>query len=210
MAKSTIQELTNNLYSELRYDSASSDTITGPFVLEVCSMLNKCGIDCPSKNSYDFDVSNAVANFQRQYMGSGTGVLTNATWQAMMLYVKKNNPDEVEGNAEFGNGNSEALDASDNPHYIPFFNRDNFRTHRRNRKDIEIIFGSGSIKKTIKDVFMRSSTVEVNTSGEPIAEVYEFIARDVQESDEIMDAYRYGTLKNEVQAASDIQYKFPY
>lgn len=210
MAKSTIQELTNNLYSELRYDSASNSIPAGSFVREVCETLVKCGIECPVKNSYDFEVSNAVSEFQKQYMGNGTGVLTNTTWQAMLLYIKKHNPDEIKDDSEYGDGNSEVLDASDNPHYVSFFNMENFKTHRKNRKDIEIIFGSGTIRKTITDVFMRSSTIEVNTSGEPVAEVYEFIARDVKESDEVMDTYRHESIPQGIQAPSDIQYKFPY
>ena len=38
---------------------------------------------------------------------------------------------------------------------------------------------------------MRSVTIEVDTSGNPISEIYEFIARDVIESDELYDSIKY-------------------
>ena len=53
---------------------------------------------------------------------------------------------------------------------------------------------------------MRSVSVEVDTSGNPISEVYEFIARDIKESDEINDVTRYNG--NEDGSSSDIKYNF--
>jgi hypothetical protein len=82
------------------------------------------------------------------------------------------------------------------------------KTHRRNYKDIKIVFGNNTVVKTIKNVFMRSVSVEVDTSGNPISETYEFIAQDIVESDEIMDSSKYLTKEDET--STDITYQFPY
>ena len=105
---------------------------------------------------------------------------------------------------------SESLDESNSPHYESFFSKDRYKTFRRNSKDIKIIFGNGSIVKTIKNVFMRSVNVEVDTSGNPISEVYEFIAQDVKESDEISDAMKYNEIDEEVIVTSNIKYVYPF
>ena len=73
---------------------------------------------------------------------------------------------------------------------------------------IKIVFGNKSITKTIKDVFMRSVSVEVDTSGNPVSEVYEFIARDVKESDEINDITKYNG--DEDGSSSDIKYQYDF
>jgi hypothetical protein len=110
--------------------------------------------------------------------------------------------DIIEGEDEAGDGIVAEL--SESPHYNSFFDNDNFKMHRRNHKDIKIVFGNKSITKTIKDVFMRSVSVEVDTSGNPVSEIYEFIARDVIESDEIADVNKYTDMDS--YASSDIKH----
>lgn len=200
-----ILDLTNQNYNELRYDSASKEVITGEFVREVCLLLNKCGIDVESKTVYDDVISAAVSEFQSKVKMSITGILNTSTWQAM-LYYSENMSDIIESDES----DEEDLynDQSSSPHFNSFFDEDNFKTHRKNKKDIKIVFGNNSISKTIKDVFMRSVSVEVDTSGNPISEIYEFIARDVIETDEISDLYKYNGIQD--YTPSDIQYNFDY
>lgn len=188
MIAQTIPELTNYQYNELTYN-ISTDLIVGNFIYQICDLLDKCYINIKPTNIYDYDVANAVAEFQSAIGITPTGILTTSTLQAMILYSDKVN-DEIESGEEVTSG--ETVDnLLQSPHYGSFFDDENYKLHRRNSKDIKIVFGNNSITKTIKNVFMRSVTVEVDTSGNPISEVYEFIAQDVTESDEMNDINKY-------------------
>ena len=202
----TIQELTNNHYTELLYYQDPNMIISGDFIIKVRHMLNKCDIDTVGTgNIFDLDLEQAVQIFQSKMHMAPTGILDNPTWQNMILYAAKYS-DSVEDNIlETAVENGEV---SDSPHYNSFFGTSNMKTHRRNHKDIKIVFGNNTVTKTIKNVFMRSVSVEVDTSGNPISETYEFIAQDIIESDEIMDSNKY--LTPEDSTPSDITYTYPY
>lgn len=204
MIAQTIPELTNYEYNELSYDSAGT-LITGSFMHQICDLLNKCGIDIQSTDVYDETVENAVSEFQQIVDMDNTGILTTDTLQAMIVYADKMN-DTIESSEEESEVTN--TETSNSPHYNSFFNEENYKIHRLNHKDIKIVFGNKSITKTIKDVFMRSVSVEVDTSGNPISEIYEFIARDIKESDEINDVTKY-TGEEDVMPAN-IPYKFPF
>lgn len=209
MTAQTIPELTNYEYNELSYNSAEA-LITGDYIYEVCELINKCGIDIKPTNVYDYTVYNAVMQFQEitgmtSANGACSGILTTGTLQAMILYSKK-----ISDVVESDDTEEDEIEETENtsPHYNSFFEDDKLKIHRRNRKDIKIVFGNKSITKTIKDVFMRSVSVEVDTSGNPISEIYEFIARDVKESDEITDVNKYSG--DEPTTSSDVQYDFTF
>lgn len=202
MIAQTIPELTNYEYNELYYNSAGT-LITGSYIYQVCDLLDKCGISIQSTNVYDGTVADAVLQFQQAMGMNATGILTTNTLQAMIVYAKKMS-DIITGEDEDNEGT--VADISESPHYNSFFNDDKYKMHRRNHKDIKIVFGNKSITKTIKDVFMRSVTVEVDTSGNPVSEIYEFVARDVTESDEISDIGNY--VDEESYTSSDIKYDF--
>ena len=201
MIAQSIPELTNYEYNELSYNSAGT-LITGNFMYQICDLLNKCGINVQPTNVYDNNIENAVSEFQQTVEIAVTGVLTTNTLQTMIVYANKMS-DIIENNDSILDNNE--TEVSDSPHYNSFFDDDNYKIHRRNRKDIKIVFGNKSITKTIKDVFMRSVSVEVDTSGNPISEIYEFIARDIKESDEINDITKYN---GEDTSSSDIPYNF--
>lgn len=204
MIAQTIPELTNYEYNELSYNSAAT-LITGSFMYQVCDLLGRCGIDIKPTDTYDDTVAEAVAKFQSMAMSYATGILTTATFQAMILYADKITNNIITDDGEIENVTEEKI--SESPHYNSFFDNENYKVHRRNHKDIKIVFGNKSITKTIKDVFMRSVSVEVDTSGNPISEVYEFVARDIKESDEISDINKYnGELES--LSSSDIKYNF--
>lgn len=209
MTAQSIPELTNYEYNELSYNTAGT-LITGDYIYEVCELINKCGIDIQPTNTYDYTVYNAVMQFQEMAGmtpadGKCSGILTTGTLQAMILYSKNIN-DVVESDDAEEDDIKEVESTS--PHYNSFFEDDKLKIHRRNRKDIKIVFGNKSITKTIKDVFMRSVSVEVDTSGNPISEIYEFIARDIKESDEITDVNKYSG--DEPTTSSDIPYDFTF
>ncbi len=201
MTAQSIPELTNYEYSELSYNSAAP-LITGSFIYTICDLLDKCYISIKPTDTYDYTMSTAVSQFQTMVHMTSTGILTTETLQAMILYADKIS-DTIENEEE--GAETVVDDLTESPHYNAFFDDENYKMHRRNHKDIKIVFGNKSITKTIKDVFMRSVTVEVDTSGNPISEVYEFIARDVIESDEISDINKY-TGADVVTSSSDIKY----
>ncbi len=67
----------------------------------------------------------------------------------------------------------------------PFFSPDNISKLRKSKFDITIVYGAkgNKARKLIKVVPM-SVTQEMNASGEPIYDVYEFVARDVVYSED--------------------------
>lgn len=187
MIAQSIPELTNYEYNELSYNSAST-LITGSFIYQICDLLDKCGIDVRTTNMYDNTLADAVVQFQQLVNINATGILTTPTLQAMIVYADRMS-NMIVDDSDSSEESEEST--SNSPHYNSFFDDDNYKMHRRNNKDIKIVFGNKSVTKTIKDVFMRGVTVEVDTSGNPISEIYEFIARDVTESDEILDVTKY-------------------
>lgn len=67
----------------------------------------------------------------------------------------------------------------------PFFSPENLLTLRRSRFDIDLVYGAkGTKSRKIINVVPMSVSQEVNASGEPIYDVYEFIAQDVIYSDD--------------------------
>lgn len=202
----TVAELTDGLYNELSYNSATT-IIKGVFVTNLCGLLRACGIKVANTTEYNLEVSNAVMEFQALLnMEKKTGILDDATYQTMILYYNKLIDNVIEEDDE---DEEDTKTVSISPHFDSFFADERFKMFRRNHKDIKIVFGNGSVTKTIKDVFMRSVTVEVDTSGNPISEVYEFIARDIKESDELSDASKY-VGSGEFTTSSDVKYLFNY
>ena len=55
---------------------------------------------------------------------------------------------------------------------------------------------------------MRSMSVQVDTSGNPISEVYNFIARDIKESDASEDLGKYTGEERIMSSSSDIKYSY--
>lgn len=62
----------------------------------------------------------------------------------------------------------------------PFFNPDKINTLRKSKFDITIVYGAkGKKARKLISVVPMSVTQEMNASGEPIYDVYEFVAQDV-------------------------------
>ena len=201
-AAQTIPELTNYEYNELCYNSAGT-LIVGNYVSRICFLLNRCDIEVPIIEEYNDVVAIAVSQFQEMTGLNITGNLNTSTFQAMILYADKME-DSISSDEESVNETVQEL--SESPHYNSFFDDEKYKMHRRNHKDVKIVFGNKSITKTIKNAFMLGVSLEVDTSGNPISEVYEFIAQDVVESDEITDANKYTGIEHAT--SSDVQYNF--
>lgn len=206
----TIAELTNNELTELTY-SSSKPAIRYDGIYELCALLKRAGIDVKTTRVYGQELSEAVKRFQKKIGDPETGTLNEATLAKLTAAADENSPAIV---AEAQEGGDYVIpnyngDNGINPHYSPYFDPKNSKTFRQNRKDIKIVLGGDSITKTIIGVFLRSQTVEFDTSGNPISEIYEFVARDIKESDESLDAAKY-TAEEPNTAPSDVQYQFNF
>ena len=176
-------------YSTLRLGNECDD------IPELRILLDKAGMDMTKyshggdNNRYDTGVEEAVSDFQRTSMGiTPTGVVDDATLNALIACA--NNMSDIIYSETTNQINNDTSD-EDSPHFDSFFTTDNKKLGRKNQVDIKIILGDNSIVKTIHNVYMRSVSTEFDTSGNPIAEVYEFIAQDLTESDEPNDASKY-------------------
>lgn len=168
---------------------------TGPCIAELRILLDKAGIDMTKYSSgtdinyYDTGIEEAVSEFQSISMGiTPTGMVDDSTLNALIACA--NNMSDI----IYSETTSQIdIDTSDDgtPHFDSFFTADNTKTGRKNQVDIKIVLGDNSITKTIHNVYMRSVSTEFDTSGNPVAEVYEFIAQDLTESDEPNDSGKY-------------------
>lgn len=212
-SNSTIYNLTEGQYRSLRYNPVGTN-YTGPLVREIMNLIKRAGGDVTNTNidTVGAAFTGVITKFQSNNNLPVTGVLDDSLLH--YLYDKANE-----------NSNNEIIDDSDityeypsaysnnltyNPHYDPFFLNSSSKAGRKNHKDIVIEFGDGSNKKLIKDVFMRSVSVQVDTSGNPISEVYSFIARDIKEYDADEDINKYIGESEELTAPSDIVYEYQH
>ncbi len=187
----TVSEFTGGLYTEIKLQA---NVIKGDFVSQIADLLDKCGIGIYTqynlsdkyKNCYGVIFQMAVIEFQEQQGLSASGIIDDATLAELLsnsgsdiVYTDTESSSDVEEDTEI------------NPHYDSYFDENNTKVLRRNKQDISINIGNGAIIKTIHDVYLRSVGLEVDTSGNPIYETYEFIAKDVTETDETNDADKY-------------------
>ena len=183
----TVMDYTDDI-SEVGYGSS------GPYVLTLRDLLNKAVIDIYNKyptDNYDYfdeGMEQAVMEFQKENGLTETGIINDDTLNAM-INVSNNLSDIIysEGVEDSEDTNIE----SGHPHYDSFFSSNNLKDARKNNQDIVITLGNGTITKTIHNVFMRGVSTEYDTSGNPISEIYEFIAQDLTESDEYRDNDKY-------------------
>lgn len=213
MAES-IYELTGHKYREIKYTNGISETAMYPFIERVCYCLRKLGLyNGQDTEQYTLELSKSVATFQKKYdVGDKTGTLDDDTYNKLISEADKAAKDTVTGGDE-NEDNSDSTDSGgdDYPgaHYGSFFSEQNSKQFRQNKRDIRILLGDGTIAKVIKDVYMRSLSVEVDASGNPISETYEFIARDVCESDNEEDLSKYTSL-GEDYAPADAAIKYDF
>ena len=198
-----------NFFDSLAIEGIQPGLPDNNYIERLCIMLNALGYNIGNNNkntrSYDTDVSAAVQRFQIEelHILSPSRSCTKSVYlEIFKSYLKTTTIDS--------DTNDEQTEDSHipNPHYDSFFDNTRDKMHRRNHKDIRIVFGNSTITKRIVDVFMRSVSVEVDTSGNPISEIYEFVARDIVESDESTDANNYDGLIAPGKSSSDIKYIF--
>lgn len=205
----TINSLTDGKYHSLFYDPIGRN-FSSSVVTSILGLIDKAGgIVNKYSNKVDNNFRDTVLSYQKRFGLKETGVLDDNLLQDIIGRAQTNANDEITDDSEDDQYSSPVtnVDVYD-AHYDPFFLNNSDKIYRRNHKDIIISFGDGTNHKIIKDVFMRSVSVQVDTSGNPISEVYNFIARDVKEADASEDTDKYIGEENTLSASSDIKYTY--
>lgn len=208
---SSIKDLTNGQFSSLGYDSTGNN-YSGPLVQKIVDLIDRAGGDVTNTrvSAIGSVFRNIILNYQKKYGLKQTGVLDDELLhdiynRAKALANNEVTEDSQSDDEEDNNfSNSDVYDA----HYDPFFLNNSDKVFRKNHKDIIISLGDNANTKIIKDVFMRSVSVQVDTSGNPISETYNFIARDIKESDASEDYNKYIGERSELSSSSDIKYSY--
>lgn len=204
---STIYKLTNNKYRAI--DQNATD-VPEDVIKNIMQLIRKIGCDTTNtdirKNGTSFQ--KVIKNVQKTFRMLETGVLDDNLLHYIYQKSQELDSDEIDDDSEEEDQNYWDETLVGNPHYDPYFINNSSKDARRNHKDIIIAFGDGSNRKIIKDVFMRSESVQVDTSGNPISEVYTFVARDVKESDAEEDQNKYIGDTEKANASSDIKYEY--
>ena len=137
-------------------------------------LLNRTDIT----GKYDTATESAVKSLQEQNELSADGVVNENTWNLLFNYLEDNDNEEI-SEADDYLLNTLAQNNNDS-----FFDKDKKQTLRKNNSTIKITYGNNTMTKTIDNVIFRSKSHTIYSDGTPIADVYEFIGRDLQESQE--------------------------
>ena len=142
-------------------------------------------------NTYNLTYYQAVKAFQKDFL-SGTacdGVLTSHTMKALEAEALGKMQAQIPSVAR---ATGQARSSSDST--VKDNEIDSFFSHHKQtllrRQGYSILIEIGDQEQYLKallDVRLRSKSVAVDASGNPIAEVYEFIARDLRENTEASD-----------------------
>ena len=205
----TVKELTGYQTSEVKYSISKILTNNYPFIRYMCQDLRKLGLySYADTTRYVPALATAVKEFKQKYMGiSNNSIINDEFIKALKSEANKTASDtinttgntDVPGNVgEDGDTYEAYLDSTDSDrtdnigaHYGQFFSEQNSKQFRQNKRDIRIVLGDGTVTKVIKEVYMRSVGTDVDASGNPISETYEFIAKDITETDNPEDVNGY-------------------
>lgn len=185
-------------WSEGYAELSKTNGYQGPAVSKLLTLLDQAGVDLSQYdigdgNIFNYGVEEALKDFQRVSLGmeNPSGILDNNTLNALLVSADiMKDLIIAENNEKVQQSQADANEDGD-PHYDTFFSEKNNKFGRQNQQDIIITLGDNTIVKTIRNVFVRGVSVEYDTSGNPISEVYEFIGQDLTESDEDNDLNKY-------------------
>lgn len=140
----------------------------------------------------DLFTENAVKSWQRSIGATATGWVSESNWNALFGDYDENKDtidyDDTEDSKYYkddniypgGTPNKYSEQATERP----FFNEQNGKQLRKANIDIQIKFGANnSMNRTLKNVYMRSIGQQIGANGEPIYDLYEFVARDLIDSE---------------------------
>lgn len=168
-------------YTGIIYKYDFGEEMKGDDVASIQCQLNYYGLlssyDITSK--YDLKTSNAVKELQRKHGLEVNGIVDEKVWDKLFnseqsIYEEKlfsssrKLTRDVEYDDSLGNVNT-------------FFTPENKDIFRRNNNDIIITYGPDHKQRILKNVIFNSKSQVISPSGEAIYDVYEFIARDIEE-----------------------------
>ena len=175
-----------------RYKAGQSPTTSSELV-EVGRWLVILGYLSASDigNAYNLTYYQAVKAFQKDYLGGAAcdGVLTPYVMSAIESEALGKTQSQVSNNARMAsNARSASSETVKGNEIDSFFSTSKSNLLRRQGYSILIEIGDHEqYLKALLDIRLRSKSVAVDASGNPIAEVYDFIARDLRENTEASD-----------------------
>lgn len=136
----------------------------------------------------------AVRKFQRANKMPASGICDNnikGTLNAQYDRYLKEQKDQADSTVSSGgHSNSNEVHPAEDNQYLEesFFSAKRDDTFRRNNYNIVIQIGDDDQHvKAITGVRLRSKTIQLDASGQPISESFEFIAKDLKENTEPTD-----------------------
>ena len=147
-------------------------------------------------NAYTYTYYQAVRAFQKDHCphSASDGILTPELLSAIQQVSpqKLSETQKARGGAPAGDtitqSSAKASSTVSENEKDSFFSTSNKTLLRRHGYSILVEIGDNEqYLKAIVDVRLRSKSISVDASGNPIAEVYEFIARDIRENTESTD-----------------------
>ena len=157
---------------------------------------------------FDLSTEKAVKNYQVANGISPTGIIGKAEWDLIFTETTPGTDDKpdikVDGNTNgqitnpdgtpvaIGDSNFVSKDEPDkipeqkydgSSKHTPYFNQYNTKQLRKTDLEMKIDFGANHpLSKIIKHMYLRSAGIEVDASGNPMYEIFEFVAQDVVET----------------------------
>lgn len=133
---------------------------------------------------YDYNYWTAVKSYQKSKGLSADGRLTESLIQQLEDdYAEVIAQTVSSSRSRSGSDEKKELFIEDS-----FFGETKETTLRSGGYSIVLIVGDDNqYKRTLTDVRMRSKTIQVDASGNPVTESYEFIAKDLKENTEPTD-----------------------
>ena len=128
---------------------------------------------------FGVETERAVKAYQRKQGILVSGIVDKTTWDRLF---KDTATIDDSSTPLVGDTGDSYIVGSNNKE--SFFNPSRKQSLRKNGSNIVITLGDNHRVKMIENVVFRSKAVVINASGEPIAETYDFIAKDLIESEE--------------------------
>lgn len=159
------------------YDSVFLSATIGTISFGSGGTLNLSGTSTDVLNGRYSSSNNDNDNFGSNYIDS---LLSNSIYSGNYDYTK---PSSWISNSSMNiNVDGYSYEASEK--HKTFFSSNNSSTTRKSNYDITVVYGAnGQFAKKILGVVHRARTQQVDSSGEAIFDVIEFIAKDIIETD---------------------------
>lgn len=129
---------------------------------------------------YSIATENAVIRYQKYKKLVPTGRVNKETFKALFKSNAEFEDEDINKNVDdnttkqYGDNNNDT-----------FFSNNSDTIMRSNNNDITITYGEGNKSKTLKNVIFKSKTQAIDPNDGSLVDEYEFIARDLKETEDI-------------------------